>query len=348
MRHADQGCVRREIREDTDVQEARGDRSRWGARPDRVWRGRRRQHVRRLRRPSTRRPSTEPRRRRTSPAGTAAPEGSAPGSSPSSDAALRQGGTLRYAHANTPSRFDPHRSTIGQDIRFFAPVYDRLVHFDGNGDLVPGLATEWEFSDDGLQFTMTLREGVVFHDGAPFDCQRGEGQHRARPDAGGLVDQFGPRRDHDDRHARPDDGGAHPLGAQLDAAGHAVAPRRGDGEPDRVREPGPRPRAGRRRPVPRHRVRRGFADRLRAVRGLLGPGGRRTRPHRGVGHAGLPHPAQRPHVGRGRPGPDRRLGALRRRGQRSADRQRARARRTSRCCSTGPRRSSPTRWCARR
>jgi peptide/nickel transport system substrate-binding protein len=114
-------------------------------------------------------PSTDAAAPGTSPVGTAAAEGSAPGSAPSSAGALRQGGTLRYAHANTPSRFDPHRSTIGQDIRFFAPVYDRLVHFDGNGDLVPGLATEWEFSDDGLQFTMTLREGVVFHDGAPFD-----------------------------------------------------------------------------------------------------------------------------------------------------------------------------------
>ncbi|MFV0309320.1 MAG: ABC transporter substrate-binding protein [Desertimonas sp.] len=82
-----------------------------------------------------------------------------------------QGGTLRYAHANTPSRFDPHRSSIGQDIRYFAPVYDRLVHFDSAGDLVPGLATSWEFSDDGLTFTMTLREGVVFHDGAPFDAE---------------------------------------------------------------------------------------------------------------------------------------------------------------------------------
>ena len=113
------------------------------------------------------------------------------------------GRPLRYAHANTPSRFDPHRSTIGQDIRFFAPVYDRLVHFDANGDLVPGLATEWEFSEDGLQFTMTLREGVVFHDGAPFDAERGEGQYRARPDAGRLVGQFGPRRDHDDRDPDP-------------------------------------------------------------------------------------------------------------------------------------------------
>lgn len=82
-----------------------------------------------------------------------------------------RGGTLRYGDSVGPSRFDPHRSTIGQDIRFFTPVYDRLVHFDAEGALVPGLATEWEFSEDGLTFTMTLREGVTFQDGEPFNAE---------------------------------------------------------------------------------------------------------------------------------------------------------------------------------
>jgi peptide/nickel transport system substrate-binding protein len=81
------------------------------------------------------------------------------------------GGTLRYGDAVGPSRFDPHRSTIGQDIRFFAPVYDRLVHQEADGTFIPGLATEWSFSDDGMALTMNLREGVTFHDGAPFNAE---------------------------------------------------------------------------------------------------------------------------------------------------------------------------------
>ena len=36
--------------------------------------------------------------------------------------------------------------------------------------LVPGLATSWEVSDDGTQYTFYLREGVTFHDGEPFDA----------------------------------------------------------------------------------------------------------------------------------------------------------------------------------
>jgi peptide/nickel transport system substrate-binding protein len=79
--------------------------------------------------------------------------------------------TIRFADAVGPSRFDPHRSTIGQDIRFFAPVYDRLVHLSPDGEPVPGLATEWAWEDDGLTLRMTLRAGVAFHDGAPFDAE---------------------------------------------------------------------------------------------------------------------------------------------------------------------------------
>src|SRR5688572_15920424 len=70
----------------------------------------------------------------------------------------QRGGVLRYGEALGPSRFDAHRSTIGQDIRLLAPVYDRLVHFDAEGALVPGLAREWSFDDTGTVFTMKLRE----------------------------------------------------------------------------------------------------------------------------------------------------------------------------------------------
>jgi peptide/nickel transport system substrate-binding protein len=84
---------------------------------------------------------------------------------------VEAGGTLRYAYALSPSRFDAHRSTIGQDIRLLAPVYDRLVHYDETGEFMPGLAESWEFSDDGLELSFQLREGVVFHDGAPFNAE---------------------------------------------------------------------------------------------------------------------------------------------------------------------------------
>ena len=79
--------------------------------------------------------------------------------------------TFRFGDPVGPSRFDPHLSTIGQDIRHFAPVYDRLVHLSPDGDPIPGLASSFEYSDDGLEFQMELEQGVTFHDGEPFDAE---------------------------------------------------------------------------------------------------------------------------------------------------------------------------------
>ena len=44
-------------------------------------------------------------------------------------------------------------------------VHDFVIEQDADGNLVPGLATEWESSEDGLTWTFTLREDVKFHNG---------------------------------------------------------------------------------------------------------------------------------------------------------------------------------------
>jgi peptide/nickel transport system substrate-binding protein len=35
----------------------------------------------------------------------------------------------------------------------------------------PGLAESWEISDDGLVYTLHLRQGVKFHDGTDFNAE---------------------------------------------------------------------------------------------------------------------------------------------------------------------------------
>ncbi len=44
-------------------------------------------------------------------------------------------------------------------------VHDYVIEQDTEGALVPGLATEWTPSEDGLTWTFTIREGVKFHNG---------------------------------------------------------------------------------------------------------------------------------------------------------------------------------------
>ena len=47
-------------------------------------------------------------------------------------------------------------------------MYDTLVQTGPDGDYLPGLATEWECSEDGLAWTFKLREGVKFQNGEDF------------------------------------------------------------------------------------------------------------------------------------------------------------------------------------
>jgi peptide/nickel transport system substrate-binding protein len=44
-------------------------------------------------------------------------------------------------------------------------IIETLVNVDHQGNTVPGLATAWQASEDGLEWRLTIRQGVKFHDG---------------------------------------------------------------------------------------------------------------------------------------------------------------------------------------
>lgn len=76
-----------------------------------------------------------------------------------------------YGLTLSPSGFDPHvnqSSEIGIVLR---QVYDTLVYRDPDtGQFVPGLAESWTVSPDQTTYTFTLKQGVTFHDGTPFNA----------------------------------------------------------------------------------------------------------------------------------------------------------------------------------
>jgi peptide/nickel transport system substrate-binding protein len=47
-------------------------------------------------------------------------------------------------------------------------LYDKLVALDTDSRLLPDLARSWKVSQDGLSYTFTLRDNVLWHDGRPF------------------------------------------------------------------------------------------------------------------------------------------------------------------------------------
>jgi peptide/nickel transport system substrate-binding protein len=79
--------------------------------------------------------------------------------------------TLRIGMVGDPATLDPAQSTSVTDRVAFAAVCDKLIDLDEKLAFVPQLATGWSWSADGLALTMTLRAGVVFHDGEPLDAE---------------------------------------------------------------------------------------------------------------------------------------------------------------------------------
>jgi peptide/nickel transport system substrate-binding protein len=80
-------------------------------------------------------------------------------------------GTLEIALESEPPELDPNLSSAYVDRQVMASLYDKLVDINTEGEIVPMLAESYEVSDDGKTYTFKLREGVKFHDGAPFNAE---------------------------------------------------------------------------------------------------------------------------------------------------------------------------------
>jgi dipeptide transport system substrate-binding protein len=72
--------------------------------------------------------------------------------------------TFVYCSEGSPEGFDPGMYTAGTTFDAAAhTVYNRLLEFKpGTTETEPGLAESWEISDDGLEYTFKIRQGVKF------------------------------------------------------------------------------------------------------------------------------------------------------------------------------------------
>jgi peptide/nickel transport system substrate-binding protein len=79
-------------------------------------------------------------------------------------------GTLRVGWT-PPTSLDPARYNDAPDISIGKAVYDYLINVNQGYQLIPGLAKSWVISEDGLEYTFTLQEGVTFRDGSEFSAE---------------------------------------------------------------------------------------------------------------------------------------------------------------------------------
>lgn len=77
---------------------------------------------------------------------------------------------LRIGLQEDPDVLDPDQSRTFVGRIVYASLCDKLVDITPELEIIPQLATGWEWSEDGLELIMTLREDASFHDGTPFNA----------------------------------------------------------------------------------------------------------------------------------------------------------------------------------
>ena len=85
--------------------------------------------------------------------------------------ASAQASELVWARYGDIDSLDPHRATSTLSMQVWDQIYDTLLAFDEDGKPRANLAKSWEVSDDGLSYTLALEDGVLCHDGSPFNAE---------------------------------------------------------------------------------------------------------------------------------------------------------------------------------
>ncbi|MFO1027268.1 MAG: ABC transporter substrate-binding protein [Acetobacteraceae bacterium] len=101
--------------------------------------------------------------------------------------------TLIYFDAVSNQTLDPqepqNNSSFAQGV--LMAIYDSLVRLAPDGEPKPGLAESWHYNEDLTEITFTLRKGVTFHDGTPFNAaavaKNFERSMALGPKAGGVT-----------------------------------------------------------------------------------------------------------------------------------------------------------------
>lgn len=81
----------------------------------------------------------------------------------------KTGGTLRIGTSADVLTMDLPSYRGVQDLLIGSLIFDALAYQDKDGKLQPGLATSWKQTDP-VTYVFTLRQGVKFQDGTPFNA----------------------------------------------------------------------------------------------------------------------------------------------------------------------------------
>ena len=118
----------------------------------------------------------------------------------------RYGGTLRMAAALDNKTMDPQADTRtwGRPVTYV--LFNGIVKYDSNFNILPDIARDWQISNEGKTVTFDIVQGATFHDGTPVnaDAVKFSLERVMNPDAGipyrGSLEPFIERLEIVDEH----------------------------------------------------------------------------------------------------------------------------------------------------
>lgn len=75
--------------------------------------------------------------------------------------------TLQRGNVAEPDTLDPHKMTTVYENVIGRDLFCSVTDYAPDGTVIPACAESWDISEDGLNYTFHLREGLVWSDGAP-------------------------------------------------------------------------------------------------------------------------------------------------------------------------------------
>ena len=88
-----------------------------------------------------------------------------------SDPGTATGGTVRIGIGGSADSLNPGNGVLAEGYTLYELMYDTPIGITSDGEYVPELATEWGVAEDGLTWTLTIREDATFHDGEPLTAE---------------------------------------------------------------------------------------------------------------------------------------------------------------------------------
>jgi oligopeptide transport system substrate-binding protein len=76
-----------------------------------------------------------------------------------------------FALQNVPDGLDPGITNNSFAAPFLFNLFEGLITYDKDNNIIPALAESWTISDDGTVYTFQLRQGLKWSDGSPLTAQ---------------------------------------------------------------------------------------------------------------------------------------------------------------------------------